>query len=231
MLTDTTRTALITGSNRGIGLETARQLLDRGVRVLISGRDSDAVHATVEDLNHPAAVACILDVTKEASIYQCLLSLEQPVDILINNAGILLDSDRGLLAVDEQDLRRTLDTNLYGPLRLCQAIVPGMRDRGWGRVVNVSSGYGAIQGMDVEGPCAYKVSKAALNALTRIVAGEAGDPVKVNAVDPGWVQTRMGGREAPRSVGQAAEGIVWAATLPDDGPTGGFFHDGQPREW
>jgi NAD(P)-dependent dehydrogenase (short-subunit alcohol dehydrogenase family) len=153
------------------------------------------------------------------------------VDVLVNNAAILLSEDGDVLKVPVDECRRSMETNLYGPLLLCQALMPGMRRRRYGRVVNVSSGAGQISSMSDYAP-AYSLSKAALNALTRQLAHAARDRnVLVNAVDPGWVRTDMGGRSAPRTVEQGAETIVWCATLPDGGPTGGFFHDRRPIAW
>jgi NAD(P)-dependent dehydrogenase (short-subunit alcohol dehydrogenase family) len=126
---------------------------------------------------------------------------------------------------------RTLDINTLGPLRLIQAVVPLMRRQGYGRIVNVSSMLGQLAHMGGGYP-GYRMSKAALNALTRIVAAELGSGnIKVNAMHPGWVRTDMGGPSAPRSVAEAADTIVWLATLPDDGPTGLFFQDRRPMAW
>ena len=155
--------------------------------------------------------------------------------MLVNNAGILIDAPGGFSAsvfdVKTDILRRTFETNVEGPLRMMQAVLPGMRARGYGRVVNLSSMAGQMQGMGAGYP-AYRMSKAALNALTRIVAGEVGrGNVKINAMCPGWVRTDMGGPEATRSVEQGADTAVWLATLPDDGPTGGFFQDRKAIAW
>lgn len=150
------------------------------------------------------------------------------VDILINNGAILEKGDP--LAVDHDALERSVRINLLGATHCLRAFAPGMIERGWGRIVNVSSGWGSFgEGMD--GPMAYCVTKAAVNALTRNASIHFPDTVKVNSVCPGWVRTAMGGQEASRSIEQGAEGIVWAATIPDDGPTGGFFRDGKPVEW
>jgi NAD(P)-dependent dehydrogenase (short-subunit alcohol dehydrogenase family) len=144
---------------------------------------------------------------------------------------VLLGEDGDVLTAPVDEFRESMETNVYGPLLLCQALMPGMRRRRYGRVVNVSSGAGQISSMSDYAP-PYSLSKAALNALTRQLAQAGRDRnVLVNAVDPGWVRTDMGGRSAPRSVEQGADTIVWCATLPDRGPTGGFFHDRREMAW
>jgi NAD(P)-dependent dehydrogenase (short-subunit alcohol dehydrogenase family) len=154
------------------------------------------------------------------------------IDVLVNNAGVLLDPrGGGVLDSRPAAYERTLTTNLFGPLRLVQALLPGMIERGYGRIVNLSSGLGQLSGMG-SGTPAYRISKAALNALTCTVAADTrGTGVLVNSMCPGWVRTDMGGPDAPRTVEQGADTAVWLATLPDDGPTGGFFRDRQPLAW
>jgi NAD(P)-dependent dehydrogenase (short-subunit alcohol dehydrogenase family) len=153
------------------------------------------------------------------------------VDLLVNNAAVLLGEEDSVLSAPADDFRRSMEANVYGPLVLCQALMPGMLRRGYGRIVNVSSGSGQLASMTDYAP-PYSMSKAALNALTRLLAHAArGRNVLVNAVDPGWVRTDMGGPSAPRSVGKGADTIVWCATLPDGGPTGGFFHDRRAVPW
>jgi len=175
-----------------------------------------------------------LNVVDSGSVRRLATSLERDlggVDVLINNAAILLDEEGDVLRIPDESFRASFETNVMGPLRLCQALVPGMRARGYGRVVNVSSGAGQLAGMGGYAP-AYSLSKAALNALTRLVAHEArGRNVLVNAVDPGWVRSDMGGPSATRSLEQGADTIVWCATLPDGGPSGGFYHDRKPIPW
>ncbi len=227
----TERTALVTGANRGIGLEVCRQLAARGLRVLLGCRDLRKGAAAARQLGGKV-VAVQLDVASP-KVGEAAAQLG-PIDVLVNNAGVLLESTKAgtssVFDVPLALLQETFATNVHGPLLLAQALVPGMRQRGYGRVVNVSSGMGALN--DMHGRyTAYRMSKAALNAMTRILAAEAGDHVLCNAICPGWVRTDMGGERATRSVEEGARGIVWAATLADGGPTGGFFRDEKPIEW
>ena len=151
-------------------------------------------------------------------------------DILVNNAAILYDTGARAVTADLGTVRRAVETNVLGAWPTAQALLPLLRRSPRGRIVNVSSEAGSIRGM-TGGTPAYAVSKAALNALTRLLAGELRrDRILVNAVCPGWVATDMGG-PGGRPVSDGAAGIVWAATLPDDGPTGGFFRDGRPLPW
>ena len=226
------RTALVTGGNRGIGLEVCRQLARRGVTVLLGSRDPDLGEAAARSLAGDGLVEAVdLDVADPAAILTCARLLERrgvQVDILVNNAAVKSDVDT--LSVDEAELLESLQVNLLGAWRCCRAFAPGMAARGWGRVVNVSSGWGSFA-TGLGGPAAYSVSKAALNALTVCLARELPPGVKVNAASPGWVRTRMGGDEAPRTVEEGARGIVELALLPDDGPSGGFFRDMEPVAW
>ncbi len=229
--------AVVTGANRGLGLEISRQLAVRGVHVVMTARDPHKGMAASEGLHRQGlSVAFLpLDVTVQESVDTLARALEQRfdgLDILVNNAGILPEG-RGAqaLTLDLGVFRQAFETNTLGPLRLCQALVPLMKKRGGGRIVNVSSGLGQLAEMGAGTP-AYRVSKTALNALTRILAAElAGEGIKVNAACPGWVRTDMGGPNATRSVEEGADTPVWLALLPDDGPTGGFFRDRQPIPW
>ena len=230
------RVAVVTGANRGMGLETARQLLADGYSVALTGRDLAAVERARSGLGDLAehAIGERLDVADQASIAAAARSIEGKwgrVDVLVNNAAVLLGENDDALSISAGEFRQTFDTNLFGVIETCRAFVPGMVARRYGRIVNVSSGAGQLSTMSTYAP-AYSMSKAALNALTRIL-GETyrKSGVLVNAVDPGWVRTDMGGRSAPRSIEKGVETTIWLATLPDDGPTGGFFRDRRPIEW
>ena len=175
-----------------------------------------------------------LDVTRGDTIRSAVATLTTDfgrIDVLINNAAILLDEEEGLLDLSEDDLRATFDTNVFGAIAVAQAVVPAMRKQQHGRIVNVSSQAGQLSSMRTYAP-AYSMSKTALNAFTRqLAAATRGSGILVNSVCPGWVRTDMGGRSAPRSVAQGAEGIVWLATLPNNGPTGKFFSDRRELDW
>lgn len=230
------RIALVTGANRGLGLEIARQLLAHGLRVVLTGRDEAATHRALEALGAAGknALAVRLDVTDPASIAAARRTAEErlgPVDVVVNNAAVLLQENDGLLSIPRDAFRATFDTNVFGAMEVCRVFVPPMAERGYGRVVNVSSGVGQFARMSTYAP-AYSISKTALNAFTRVLAATyQGHGMLVNAVDPGWVRTDMGGKSAPRSVEQGAETAVWLATLPEDGPTGGFFRDRRAIPW
>jgi NAD(P)-dependent dehydrogenase (short-subunit alcohol dehydrogenase family) len=232
----TPRTALVTGGNRGIGLEVCRRLGALGLKVLLAGRSRNAVEEAAALLREEGSEVepRVLDVTDEASVRQLSQALETElggVDVLVNNAAVLLGEDASVLAAPIDDFRRSMEANVYGPLTLCQALMPGMVRRRYGRVVNVSSRAGQLAGMTDYAP-PYSMSKTGLNALTRLLAhAGGGHNVLVNAVDPGWVRTDMGGNAAPLSVEQGADTIVWCATLPDGGPTGSFLHDRRPVPW
>ena len=232
-LNDRNGIALVTGANRGIGKEVCRQLAQRGVRVLLTARDLAKAEAAAIDLALDKIVARQLDVTDGESIAALRDGIANEygrLDILVNNAAIHYDHWQQALDADLTIVREALDTNLYGPWRLAQAFAPLLKKSDHSRIVNVSSGAGALATM-AAGPPAYNTSKVALNALTRMLAAQlADDGVLVNSICPGWVATEMGG-EGGRPIPEGAAGIVWAALLPDDGPTGGFFRDQQPLEW
>ncbi len=230
------RTAIVTGANRGIGFETCRQLAGLGYRVVLTSRDVSQGMAAAERLLQQGSDVIYrpLDVTSHLHVMDLFHYVRRNfggADVLVNNAAVYPDEGRAPLEVEVEVYRTTMDVNLYGPLRLCRAFMPLMLESGYGRVVNVSSGSGQISSMVADTP-SYRLSKLALNGLTLMLADEVrGSNVLVNAVCPGWVRTEMGGPTAPRSVEQGADGVVWLATLPDDGPSGGFFRDRQPIEW
>jgi NAD(P)-dependent dehydrogenase (short-subunit alcohol dehydrogenase family) len=233
------RVALVSGGNRGIGFEVVRQLASIGHTVILGSRDlargDTAAIKMNRNCSHPGRVTAVrLDVTDPAGIEGLASEIGQRfggLDVLVNNAAVHYDTWETAVDADiEVIVREAFDTNLIGSWRLIRAFAPQMRRRGWGRIVNVSSGAGAISSMGA-GPPAYSTSKAALNSLTRIIAAELRSAgILVNAVCPGWVATDMGG-SGGRPVSEGAAGIVWAATLPDDGPTGGFFRDREPIDW
>jgi NAD(P)-dependent dehydrogenase (short-subunit alcohol dehydrogenase family) len=224
------RTALVTGGNRGIGLETVRGLAEAGLTVWMGSRNVDDGTAAAAELGFPAERVRVvpLDVTDPAGIDSALAVIAGPVDVLVNNGGVWEGAP--ILDLTDEQFRNALEINTIGAWRLMKALLPGMVERGYGRVVNVTSGAGSF-GEGMEGPPAYAASKAALNALTPIAARSVSGNIKVNAMCPGWVHTRMGGEKAPRTPKEGADTVIWLATLPDDGPTGGFFRDRKPIEW
>lgn len=231
------RVALVSGGNRGIGYAICTQLAQQGVSVVLTARDATKGKAAVKMLQAEARDVefQLLDVTSCRSIRACVAAVAERhgrIDILINNAGIMIDP-RGTRFLDSKldTYRDTLEANLFGPLQLAQAVLAVMKAHRYGRIVNLSSGLGQLSEMGAGTP-AYRISKTALNALTRILAAEFKESnVLVNSMCPGWVRTAMGGDGAPRTPEQAAATAVWLATLPADGPTGGFFRDRKPIAW
>ncbi|MGH8876863.1 MAG: SDR family oxidoreductase [Stackebrandtia sp.] len=222
--------SLVTGGNRGIGREVCRQLSERGHTVILTARSRDTARDAADELG----VACLcLDVTDPVGAAEASATVAERygrLDVLVNNAAITYDTWQSAISADMAIVREAVETNLYGPWLLTEAFLPLLRAGEHSRIVNVSSGAGSLATMGAGTP-AYSVSKAGLNALTRIFADElSGDGILVNAVCPGWVATDMGGAGG-RPVAEGAAGIVWAATLPDSGPTGGFFRDGQAIDW
>jgi len=227
------RLALVSGGNRGIGLEVCRQLAERSYSVVMGSRDEEKGRVAVEGLEWNV-IPQQLDVAEAGSVDRMAAFLEDEfgrLDILVNNAGISNDEGQRGVDADLDRVKESLEANLFGAWRLCEMAIPLMRRNGYGRIVNVSTGLAALEDMGGGSP-GYRVSKTALNALTRILASELrGSGILVNAVNPGWVQTDMGGSGATRSVEEGAEALVWAATLPNSGPTGGFFRDRRPVPW
>jgi len=222
------RVALVTGASRGIGFEVCRELATRGWRVFLGARDYEKGEAAARRIGGEVN-AVALDVDDPDTPFRLAAPIG-PVDVLVNNAGVHYDTWETALKADWRIVREAFETNLFGAWRMAQAFAPEMRARGWGRIVNVSSGAGSLASMGAGTP-AYATSKAALNALTRVLAGELqGTGVLVNAVCPGWVATDMGGAGG-RPVAEGAASVLWAIDLPDDGPSGGFYRDGAPVAW
>jgi NAD(P)-dependent dehydrogenase (short-subunit alcohol dehydrogenase family) len=232
---ETSPVALVTGANRGIGREVARQLAERGYEVVLSAReDAKAAQAATEVATQTggSVSALTLDVADPTSIASAAERLrENPgrLDVLVNNAGVGTDWGVSGTAPDFDAMDRALQTNFYGAYRLTVALLELLRASAHPRIVNVSSGMGGVTEMGGWSP-GYRVSKASMNAMTRILSTElSGEGFLVNSACPGFVNTDMGGpMGATKPVEDGASGIVWLATLPDDGPTGGFFRDGSP---
>jgi NAD(P)-dependent dehydrogenase (short-subunit alcohol dehydrogenase family) len=230
------RVALVTGGNRGIGLEVCRQLSAAGLTVLLGSRKLQAGIAAATTLSAERfdVRAVQLDITNSTDIEAVrarVLREFGALDILVNNAAILLDEEQDIFELSDETFRSTFDVNVFAQLAMCRAFIPAMVGRRYGRVVNVSSTAGQLQSMGTYAP-AYSISKTALNAMTKVVAESvSGTGVLVNSVNPGWVRTDMGGRHAPLSVEKGADTVVWAAMLPDNGPTGAFLSNRRPIAW
>ncbi len=232
--------ALVTGANRGLGLEIARQLARLGHRVALGCRDPLKGRAAAAILagEHLDTAAIALDVDCPHSVrfaVDGLIRDQGPIGILVNNAGVLLDGPDGqtasVLDMPPERLLAAFRTNAMGALLTMQAVLPVMRERGYGRVVNISSRAGQLEELR-SGVPSYRVSKTALNSLTRVAAAEfASENIKINAMCPGWLRTDMGGATAPLAVADGAVTAIWLATLPANGPTGGFFRDMKMLPW
>ena len=234
----TAKIVLITGGNRGLGLEAGRQLAIQGHIVVLGSRDLAKGEAAVAALAAEGlqAETVQLDVSDPVRATACVEDVQHRhgrLDVLVNNAGIRLDMGSALTVAPEI-LQKTLDINVVSALRMAQLAIPIMRANEYGRIVNVSSMLGQLSGLGT-GQGAYRISKASLNAVTAMLAVELGSgrraPIKVNSASPGWTRTEMGGPSAARSLAEGADTTVWLATLPSDGPTGGFFHDRKQIDW
>lgn len=225
--------AIVTGGNRGIGLEVSRQLAELNYTVILGSRDAEKGERAVAQLRLSQIIPRQLDVSDPGSIASARDWVESEfgmLDVLVNNAAIHYDTWQRAVNADFVIVQEAVETNLYGAWRMAQAFLPLLRQSQHGRIVNVSSEAGSLAGMGGGTP-AYSMTKAALNALTRMLAAELRrDSILVNAVCPGWVATDMGG-SGGRPVKDGAASVVWAVTLPDHGPTGGFFRDGKPLSW
>jgi NAD(P)-dependent dehydrogenase (short-subunit alcohol dehydrogenase family) len=229
------RVALVTGANRGIGFEICRQLGQRGYVVVLGSRDRERGEVAAARLRGEGldVVGCQLDVADAASVESAVERMRREhgrLYAVVNNAAILYDTWQRGVDANLDEVREAFETNVLGAWRVVQATLPLLRASPTARIVNVSSGAGALTDMGGGTP-AYRTSKAALNALTRVLAAELrADRILVNAICPGWVATDMGGAGG-RPVSEGATGIVWAVELPDDGPTSGFFRDGRAIAW
>lgn len=238
------RVALVTGANRGIGFEIAKQLSGKGLTVIIGARDEQkGLEAQKRLVDKGLDVHfTLLNVADATSIMAAVGRVENTfgrLDALVNNAGIMIDTETSVLELSLDLLQNTLETNAFGPLLLSQGCVQIMSKHRYGRIVNISSTLGALTDIvnpesdynEMKSP-AYRLSKTLLNGITALLAKELRESnILVNAVCPGWVRTALGGPQAPVSPEQAAEIPVWLATLPDDGPTGSFFRGHHPMPW
>ncbi|NNU84923.1 SDR family oxidoreductase [Geobacillus sp. BMUD] len=235
MVTDK-KVALVTGGNRGIGYELVKQLAWRGYTAILTSRDPEKgwqAAQQLRELNLDVSFVA-MDVANQESIRQAAMTVNEQygaLDVLINNAGVYLDGNQKLVDMEPSVLERTMATNFFGSYYVIRSFLPLMEKKGYGRIINISSEYGAMREMSYPGVGAYKLSKLALNGLTQLIAAEVSGDIKVNAVDPGWVRTDMGGPSAPRSPKQAAQSILWLAEIGPDGPNGGFFRDGKRIDW
>ncbi len=228
--------ALVTGANKGLGLETVRQLAQKGYHVILTARDNQKGQKALDLLQAEGLDVRFLklDVSDDSSIHSLADQLKAEaitLDVLINNAGIHYDTFQQAQSPDFAIVDEAFAVNFTGAWKLTVALLPFLRKADLPRIVNVTSGAGGLIGM-TGGTPAYSASKAALNVLTIKLSAELeSEGFKVNSVCPGWVRTDMGGSAAPRSVAEGAQSIVWAADLDKDGPTGGFYRDGQRIDW
>jgi NAD(P)-dependent dehydrogenase (short-subunit alcohol dehydrogenase family) len=239
------KVALVTGANKGIGFEISRQLASKDITVVMGARSKEKVTAARTRLKENGLDVHfqLLDVTETKSITAGVENIKakfKRLDVLVNNAGIMIDDyEKTVMDLNPDTLNKTLVTNGFGPFLICQTCIPLMRENNYGRIVNMASTLGSLT--DITDPestygvlqaPAYRLSKTLLNGITALFAKETrGSNILVNSACPGWVKTDMGGKEAPLTVEQGADTPVWLATLPDDGPTGGFFRERKPIAW
>lgn len=232
------RAAFVTGANRGLGLEACRQLKEGGYRIALGSRDEAKGIEAARELDPTGKIVTwvSVDTTRTESLEKAMKEIERRfgrLDVLINNAGIY-PSKKGetdTLSTPREDLRAAMEANTFGAFELARLAIPLMRKGKYGRIVNVSSGMGQLSG-DMTDHAAYRISKTALNAVTKVLADTTrGENILVNSVCPGWVRTDMGGPEAQRAIPEGGRSIVWAALIPDGGPTGGYFRDGKALDW
>ncbi|MEO1253418.1 MAG: SDR family NAD(P)-dependent oxidoreductase [Bacteroidota bacterium] len=220
---------VVTGGNRGIGKEIAKQLVELGNQVLLTARDKEKGEKAAREIG---ASFYQLDVSMVKSIQAFSEKLDKEfdfIDVLINNAGVFIDDDKSVMNIGLETIKQTMDTNVYGPWSLIQKLHPVLIKSNDPRIINMSSGLGAIEGMAGDHP-SYRMSKAALNILTMMVHNQLGEKIKINSMCPGWVQTDMGGSGAHRSVEKGAETAVWLAT-DSEIPNGKFLRDKEVIGW
>ncbi len=231
------RVALVTGANRGLGHAIAEALAQAGLRVVLTARSASAAEAAAGELAKQGlpVTAHQLDVTDPASVVRAVADTAFDLgrlDVLVNNAAVAIDRQQLAASADMERVHATLDANILGVWRCCTAAIPEMKKHGYGRIVNVTTHMATSANLGGTGSVAYRVSKAGLNALTRVLAAEVhGANILVNAGTPGKVDTRLAYGKGERSPAEAAADFIWLATLPDDGPTGGLFHRRQPLDW
>ncbi|QFT13222.1 SDR family NAD(P)-dependent oxidoreductase [Vibrio sp. THAF190c] len=222
--------ALVTGGNRGIGKAIVESLAAQGLKVLLACRDKEDGLKVAREIHGDVSVVQLeLSDPKKLNKQIRQIGAEYPqIDVLVNNAGVL--EERGFSNLSSSDLMHSMQVNALAAYELIQFFGNRMENNAYGRIVNVSSGWGAFSD-GLTGPAAYSISKATLNAITKVAANNYPDSVKINALCPGWVRTRMGGASASRSPELGAETAVWLATLDDKGPTGQFFRDKKQINW
>jgi NAD(P)-dependent dehydrogenase (short-subunit alcohol dehydrogenase family) len=238
------RVALVSGANRGLGLAISQGLAEHGITVILGARDSKKGAQACSRLKRRGLDVHfeVLDVANQKSIQNAVKHIQTRfgrLDILVNNAGIMIDNQESILNLSWHTIHKSLQTNLMGPLRLCKSCIPLMKAGSYGRIVNLASTLGSLTDMaDLDSEAAmvrtpaYRLSKAALNCMTILIAQEVcDDNILVNSACPGWVKTDLGGNEAPLTPQQGADTPIWLATLPDGGPTGGFFRERKRIAW
>jgi NAD(P)-dependent dehydrogenase (short-subunit alcohol dehydrogenase family) len=230
------RIAIVTGANKGIGFEICRQLGHKDITVVLTARNKTKGELAVQSLQNEGINVSFfpLDVTDFKAIQSLIDYVKNDwghIDILVNNAGIHLNPEESALDVKIDTIRQSMEVDVYGHIYLCQKVIPLMKENNYGRIVNMSSKAGQLSSMGAK-KLGYKMSKAALNVLTAVLADEVKEHnILINAMTPGWVRTEMGGDQAPRSVVQGADTAIWLATLPDNGPSGGFFFERDLIPW
>ncbi len=233
-----TKNVLVTGGNRGIGLEIVKGMLSKGYKVLMGCRDEESGLEAKKDIVGGDLHVIEMPLDNETAIVDAFVRAEAvygPIDILINNAGILDDTD--WKEVNSESLAKSVQVNVNAPLTLIQQTLPQMNERGFGRIIHVRARYGSFAA-GLKGPLSYAVTKAAINALTVKMAAEVNKAaeckkidVTINSMTPGWVHTRMGGSDAPKTPEEGADTAIWLATMEEGGPNGKFLKDREPIDW